>query len=403
VFVGCKNGRLFALDARTGGVEWTFDAGGPICHTAGYAGGKVFVSAMDGCIYALGAGTGEEVWRFRTGRRYGFNTAVLLAEGRVLAVDRGGCLYCVDAADGDEVWHYDAGAPVDQSPAYGDGQVFFADEHMRVHAVSAATGRRAWISKKLPGLTCHQYWPVVCHGMVIVRPYNGQAGEVAWRNEHYRAYREASGWQDPRMQTLVLLDAGTGEELPPVEHYDIGMMSGPAPPPAVTRDGLLVMRWTGSLLDPGNKYQVNGVGEPESSPWRGQIWVLQDLRKRGDVVDVFEPDYVDHIRGRKIAVGIGPPDETGANSVLGGLVTSIISMGWREYGEGGERLRQSPYCRAHGIYDLAEQRWRWKGIHSATEWANTFSGGVSAVSGADGRFYNICYNWVQCHGPVNGD
>ncbi len=405
VYLGCKNGRLFALDARSGAVEWTYVAGGAICHTAAYAEGKVFAPAMDGCVYALGAGSGAEVWRFSNGRRYGFSTAVLLAEDRVLAVDRGGRLFCINPADGEEVWHYDAAAPVDQSPAYDDGTVFFADEHMRVHAVEAATGKRVWVSKKLPGLTFHQFWPVVVCGAVIVRPYNGAASDVAWSSDRYRRYRDRAGWKDPVTQTLVLLDEKTGEEWPAVEHYDIGMMSGPPPPPAVTRDGLLVSRWTGGYLDPKDKH-VPGGGQLTSSPWNGHIWALQDIRNQGEVITLLEPDYVGHAVGRDelgkvIAVGIGPPDETTVNSVLGDLVTSIISMGWRNYGEGGKGLLRTHYSRAHGIYSLEGQRWHWEGISEASMWANTFSGGVSAVSGADGRFYNVSYNWVQCHGSAN--
>ncbi len=62
VYVGCKNGKLFALDAKTGEVIWTFQADGPICHTAGYAKGRVMVAALDGCVYAVNAASGNPGW-----------------------------------------------------------------------------------------------------------------------------------------------------------------------------------------------------------------------------------------------------------------------------------------------------------------------------------------------------
>jgi hypothetical protein len=104
--------------------------------------------------------------------------------------------------------------------------------------------------------------------------------------------------------------------------------------------------------------------------------------------------------GKVIAVGIGPPDETTINSVLGDLVTSIISMGWRAYGNGGQGLLRTYYSRAHGMYGLNDQRWHWEGISEARPGGNQFAGGVSPVSGANGLFYNVAWNWVQCHGSA---
>ena len=391
VFVGCKNGRFFALDARTGEVKWTFDAGGPITHTAGYAGGEVFFAAFDGCVYALDAGAGKELWVFNSGRRHGFSTAVLLVGDKVYAVDRGGRLFCLDQSDGKEVWHYDAGAPVYQCPAYNAGGIYFADEHMQVHAVKEADGSRLWLSKKLMGLSFKHYWPVVVHGMVIVRPLCDDVIDC-----HHGEYKKGEN-EDPLQQSLFLLDEKTGEELPPVEHYMIGVHQGAVPPPAVTRDGLLVSRWTGGYLnDPTKKYAAMG-GWLDSSPKAGHMWALQDIRKDGKAAVLLEPDHVPGATRPGIAVGIGPPDETTTSSVLGDLVASMLNMGWREF----NRLAgPTPYARAHGIYSLTDGRWHWEGISAASQHASACSGGASAVSGADGLFYNTAWNWVQCHGPA---
>ncbi len=179
VYVGCKSGKLYALDAKTGEVQWTFRAGGPIMHTAGYAQGRVMVAAMDGGVYAVHAATGKQEWVFSNRcprapcthgrRRHGFSTAVLLAEDKVFAVDRGGRLFALNLADGKELWHYDAAAPADQSPAYDAGKVFFASEDMRVHTVKAADGAGLWRSAQLAGVSFRWFHPVVTGGKVIVR------------------------------------------------------------------------------------------------------------------------------------------------------------------------------------------------------------------------------------------
>jgi len=391
VFLGCKNGRFFALGAKTGEVEWTFDAGGPIRHTAGYAKGKVFFAAFDGRVYALESATGKKAWAFSNGRRHGFSTAVLLVGDKVFAVDRGGRLFCLNQSDGKEVWHYDAGAPVYQSPACNAGGIYFADEHMQVHGVKEADGSRLWRSKKLTGLSFQQYWPVVVHGVVIVRPLCDDV--IAC---HEGGYKKGEN-DDPSQQSMFLLDEKTGEELPPVEHYMIGVHQGTTPPPAVTRDGLLVSRWTGGYLnDPTKKYTAMG-GWLDSSPKAGHMWALQDIRDREAPFVLLYPTHVPGAKKPGIAVGIGPPDETSVNTVLGDLVTSIISMGWREF---GRIAGATPYARAHGVYSLTEERWLWEGILPAGSGGSQFTGGASAVSGADGLFYNVAWDTVQCHGSA---
>jgi hypothetical protein len=262
---------------------------------------------------------------------------------------------------------------------------------MRVHAVSDRDGKRVWLSKELIGLSFQQYWPVVVHGVVVVRP---QCDDVI--DDHHGKFA-ADREDDPSQQSMFLLDAETGKELRPVEHYMIGLHQGSVPPPAVTRDGLLVSRWTGGYLDdPAKEYRAMG-GWLDSSPVSGHMWALQDIRDREVPFVLLEPTLVPGAKNPGIAVGIGPPDETTANSVLGDLVTSIISMGWREF----NRISTvTPYARAHGVYGLTEEHWFWEGILPARESGSQFSGGVSAVSGADGMFYNVAWNTVQCHGTA---
>ena len=131
------------------------------------------------------------------------------------------------------------------------------------------------------------------------------------------------------------------------------------------------------------------------------MWALQDIRQEGKAVVLLEPDLVPGAPVG-IAVGIGPPDETSINTVLGDLVTSIISMGWRAYGGGGKGLLKTMYSRAHGIYSLSDERWHWEGISEGIGGysGEQFTGGASAVSGADGLFYNVAWNTVQCHGAA---
>jgi hypothetical protein len=246
-YLGDQASTLFALDAKTGEVRWQFQAGAAILHTAGVDSGKVFVAAMDGCVYAVDAATGRQAWKFTAGRRYGFSTAVLLAEGKVFVADRGGRLFALNQQDGQEAWHYDAGAPVFQSAAWDDGRVFFANEQMRLHAVSAKDGQQVWRTDRLPAFGFMDYHPVVVGGRVLVR--SGAGGQTD--KNFPKCFHQ--------------IDEKTGAVLPTLPQYDFGMHAI-HPPPAVTLDGRLVVPW------PPN------AGWPPTARdygWVGYGWALQ--------------------------------------------------------------------------------------------------------------------------------
>jgi len=67
---------------------------------------------MDGTVHGVDAETGKNVWTFSSGRRYGFGTGVLLADGKVFVGDRGGMSYAIDQADGAKIWQYDTGSQI---------------------------------------------------------------------------------------------------------------------------------------------------------------------------------------------------------------------------------------------------------------------------------------------------
>jgi outer membrane protein assembly factor BamB len=67
VYVGSSDGNLYALDASTGALLWSYTTGGLFRSSPTVAKGVVYVGSWDHNVYALNASTGAKVWSYTTG------------------------------------------------------------------------------------------------------------------------------------------------------------------------------------------------------------------------------------------------------------------------------------------------------------------------------------------------
>jgi outer membrane protein assembly factor BamB len=58
VFIGSDDGRLYALDEKTGNPTWTYKTGSNVKSTPAVANGRLYVGSEDGYVYCFGPGTG---------------------------------------------------------------------------------------------------------------------------------------------------------------------------------------------------------------------------------------------------------------------------------------------------------------------------------------------------------
>ena len=154
VYAGSYDGYLYALDARGGGLRWTAGGGrlGGIYATPSVAQGRVFVSSTNGRVYAFSL-SGKELWSVKTGS-YVYSPAALAgATAYVGSYDHR--LYALAQATGRTRWSYDAGAPISGAPTVINGLVYFSTcgscstyesnpQARRTFALEAATGRLVW-------------------------------------------------------------------------------------------------------------------------------------------------------------------------------------------------------------------------------------------------------------------
>ncbi|HSJ15494.1 MAG TPA: PQQ-binding-like beta-propeller repeat protein [Longimicrobiales bacterium] len=157
VYVGSMDGSVYAIDAATGAQRWRFDTEGRALDSRQYGfdrrtiqfgptvvDGTVYVGARDGFLYAIDAATGAERWRFDHEVSWVTGTPVVW-QGTVFAGSSDARFFhAVDAATGTEQWRLGTSAPVWSSPFVADGIVYFGDSGGTVHAVTTADGVEQW-------------------------------------------------------------------------------------------------------------------------------------------------------------------------------------------------------------------------------------------------------------------
>ncbi|HMR67455.1 MAG TPA: PQQ-like beta-propeller repeat protein [Anaerolineae bacterium] len=170
VYVATARG-LYVLHAATGEVAWRFDTELPLGHSPTVVGNVVYAGGFDKRVYALNADTGTLLWTF-AGAKGGFSTNPLVVEGKVLLGSRDGYFYALDQDNGRLAWQYPATGqaplgPILYSAAYKDGQVFFAANDNYAYALNVENGALRWRSEKLPGDGYQGWWPVVYENYVV--------------------------------------------------------------------------------------------------------------------------------------------------------------------------------------------------------------------------------------------
>jgi outer membrane protein assembly factor BamB len=148
VYVGDWRGRVYALDAETGRVRWTFQGKGRIKGGIARSGNRLYVGTYDGYLYALRATTGKVIWRTRSQDRLGgrgqFYSTPTIAYGRVYVGSTDGKVYSFGAASGKLRWSQGTGGYVYGSPAVWRKTVYVGSYSGRFYALDAATGDIRW-------------------------------------------------------------------------------------------------------------------------------------------------------------------------------------------------------------------------------------------------------------------
>lgn len=183
VYVGSLDGSVYAADLATGALKWRFDTEGRGLSSARFgfdrksiqsspavADGTVYIGARDGSLYAIDAATGKQRWRASHGMSWVI-TGPAVWDGKVFVGSSDArFVQAVDAENGREVWRTPMPASIWSSPSIAGSTLYVGDTGGGVHALDAKTGKTLWTFETGRGVFGA---PVPVDGAVLVTSSDG--------------------------------------------------------------------------------------------------------------------------------------------------------------------------------------------------------------------------------------
>lgn len=154
LYVGCADGKVYALDAATGDKLWEFDTGDKIWATPAYYGNTIyngslnqtikndmlFIGSFDNKLYALNPADGSKKWEFAAEGAIIATPLMFDSTVYIGSLDRN--LYALRAADGSVKWKFTAKNWFWAEPAVWNGNIYAGCLDGYVYVLKADTGEK---------------------------------------------------------------------------------------------------------------------------------------------------------------------------------------------------------------------------------------------------------------------
>jgi outer membrane protein assembly factor BamB len=144
LYVSSFDGKVHALEAKTGNRRWTATTKGPIYASPVVVDDTLYIGSMDHYFYAFDAKSGRPKWKYDAGTPL-FATAAV-SKGTVCfgAYPR---IIGLDVTNGKERWTQEAGSFFQSRAASADGVFYLGGWDNTLYALDAVTGTPKWMSK----------------------------------------------------------------------------------------------------------------------------------------------------------------------------------------------------------------------------------------------------------------
>ncbi len=199
VYLAQQKGLFFALDAKTGKVDWRKSLDRCAASSPTIGKGVIYQAYMatvpcdegkpgsDGFLVAWDADTGRERWRFKT---LPIESSPLLRNDTLYVGTWDHKVHALDARTGRQKWSFQADEQVNTSAAYWKGTIYIASDGGTLYALDAGTGKLRWSAQSNARFGSREFWyatPTVAYGRVYIGNTNGEmysfgarSGKLLW-------------------------------------------------------------------------------------------------------------------------------------------------------------------------------------------------------------------------------
>jgi outer membrane protein assembly factor BamB len=195
VYVAQQKGLFFALNAKTGRVNWRKSFGRCAAAAPTIGKGVVYQAYMhpvvcaqgqpgaDGFVVAWDAQTGRELWRYKGAP---FESSPLLHGKRLYVGSWDHGVHAINAKTGRRIWRFEADNEVNTSAAYWRRRIFIASDGGTLYSLNAKNGNLIWTGEP----RAHEFFyatPTVAYGRVYIGStdgtmyvYGARTGRLLW-------------------------------------------------------------------------------------------------------------------------------------------------------------------------------------------------------------------------------
>ena len=161
--------------------------------TAAKLGDYVFVGSVGCYLYAFEAMTGKVAWSYRGARM--FKSSLCIYDNKLYIGNVDDRLRCIDAATGKQVWSFNTKRDLDSSPCVVDDRLYIAGENGHARCIDPHTGKEIWktflggVGKgSLGGSNGSETSPAIADGELYAATYDGDLfcldirdGAIKWK------------------------------------------------------------------------------------------------------------------------------------------------------------------------------------------------------------------------------